>query len=430
MPRWLAISVLLSACSQTFEVLGPEATQHAAADAGRRRDAGAAHDAAQSASDAAPNSNAPCELCAADELCSIDACVPARGPMALASCLWHSCEVERGRLYCWGNNENGQLGVGDQTARTTRTRVGSFNDWLSVAVGEQHSCAIRAPGRVYCWGQNASGQLALGDTAARLEPTQVSAQVGFRKLACGGDNCCGLRADGALLCWGDNLEGKLGLDDNYGSPDSLVPVEVAGKRKWREFAVGQGHVCAIDEPGALYCWGRNTDVELGIGGGDPVQLRVPTRIGRDSDWRAVASSQHHNCAIRGTGSLYCWGSNAFLELAAPAATSMLAQPTRAGSDADWESVAVGWFHSCGIRSEGRLFCWGRAIEGQLGQASVDPIGVPTAVTPPERAQRVALGNFFTLATDDTGALYSAGANDKGNLGLGDTMRRSTLTKLP
>ena len=123
-------------------------------------------------------------------------------------------------------------------------------------------------------------------------------------------------------------------------------------------------MCAIKESGALGCWGRNTDVELGIGP-EPGQTRVPMRVGDASDWLQVSASQHDSCGVRGDGSLWCWGLNTHYELGAPELDARIATPAQVGSDTDWEEVAVGWFHTCGRKRDGRVFCWGRAIEGQL-----------------------------------------------------------------
>jgi alpha-tubulin suppressor-like RCC1 family protein len=155
----------------------------------------------------------PCGTCNPVELCAVDTCVGAAGVTALDAWYAHTCSVRDGQLHCWGANGYGQLGVGDQQSRERPTRVGSFNDWLSVATGERHTCALRAPGELYCFGDNAAADLGLGDTMPRSLPERLETDVLFRSLSCGGASCCALDADRALYCWGDNLEGKPGLSD-------------------------------------------------------------------------------------------------------------------------------------------------------------------------------------------------------------------------
>jgi alpha-tubulin suppressor-like RCC1 family protein len=410
-----------AACSRSLDVL--EKAPLRAPNPTSARDAAAGPDVGE-------GSSAQCSRCGPAQLCAVDQCVDTLTMKSVSSGLVHSCEVDGGRLFCWGNNDNGELGLGDRAQHVKRNRVGSFDDWLSVSVGEHHGCALRAPGKLYCWGLNSSGQLALGDTMPRLSPTVSAFGDLLVQVGCGGDSCCALRSGGALFCWGDNLEGKLGLGDGQGAEDGTVPVQVPGGVSWRDFAVGQGHVCAIRDDGALYCWGRNTDLQLGIGRADPVQLRAPTRVGEQSDWQAIGCSQHHSCGARGDGSLYCWGGNAFYELATADKPSS-ATPVRVGSDNDWASAAAGWFHSCGQKRDGRVFCWGRAIEGQLGQGGGnDPVPTPTLVAMPSRWRQITLANFFTCGIDSDDDLYCWGENKGGQLGLSDTMRRFVPVAVP
>jgi alpha-tubulin suppressor-like RCC1 family protein len=431
---WLAL-VCTSACSQTLEVLSMPAPATPGVPI-PVRDAGPGSgldpdDFGDITTDAgAPIASSPCGECGVLQLCAIDTCVDASGVTAVASWLGHTCKVQGGQLYCWGANDHGQLGTGDTLPRIVPTRVGSFNDWLRVATSETHTCAIRAPGALYCFGDNASGQLATHDTMPRLTPTAVETPWPLRELACGGTSCCALGADDQLACWGDNLEGKIGKGDPYGTADATELQVVQPGMRFSAVGVGQGHVCAILVSGELACWGRNVKGELGQGSIDPGQLRAPARVGDASDWREVASSQHHNCGVRADGSLWCWGLNVFHELAAPELETTFATPRQVGSELDWQHVAVGWFHSCGLKRDGRMFCWGRAIEGQLGVESVDPLPEPNLITMPARFARLALGSFHSCGVDDTGALYCWGAGEEGQLGLGDLERRLAPEAVP
>ncbi|HEX2677148.1 MAG TPA: hypothetical protein VHM19_10925, partial [Polyangiales bacterium] len=251
-----------------------------------------------------------CSFCGALELCAIDRCIDSSGTTVLAAGLRHTCQITDGELWCWGENTSGQLGLGNTSSHATPTRVGDANDWLDVAGGQHHTCGLRAPGQLWCWGENNVGQLGLGDTAPHFEPTRVGVIEDFSDVSCGGDNCCALRSGHTLYCWGDNLEGSPGQNDTPGALDVLTPSRVAGSLAIQRFSVGGAHSCAIRDDGALYCWGRNNDGELGLGSADP-QRREPTRVGMDTDWRSIAAGQHHTCGVRGRGELYCWGRNDF-----------------------------------------------------------------------------------------------------------------------
>jgi alpha-tubulin suppressor-like RCC1 family protein len=76
-------------------------------------------------------------------------------------------------MWCWGSNENGQLGLGDRTKRLTPTRVGSATSWQDIDTGATHTCATRTDSNLWCWGGNEDGQLGLGDRRTRLYPRHV-----------------------------------------------------------------------------------------------------------------------------------------------------------------------------------------------------------------------------------------------------------------
>ncbi|HMI94020.1 MAG TPA: hypothetical protein VK509_21755 [Polyangiales bacterium] len=378
-----------------------------------------------------PPAAPPCDLeCGPNELCTYARCVPAQGVMSLSSWLGHSCAVEAGRLYCWGPNGSGQLGLGDRDNRNRRTRVGSDNDWLAVAVGEHFSCGIRAPGQLYCWGANNVGQLGVGDLVERMVPTAVPGAQRVVQIAAGGASACARDEGDALWCWGDNLEGKPGQGDGYGSPDVVSPARV-GSDRWKLVAVGQGHVCAVRADGRVLCWGRNSQLELGLGSDEPGQTREPTETMITGTYVSLSASQHHSCGVRDDGTLWCWGGNEHSELAVPSADlPRSGVPVQVGTESDWAEASVGWFHSCARKQNGALFCWGRAIEGQLAQDRIDPNPMPVKVPAPVQWQRISTGNFHSCGVDMQGALHCTGENGNGQLGLGDLTRRHAFEALP
>lgn len=429
------------ACSQSIEVLGPAEAQvrGGAGGASGPRDAQVAEPDASARDDAAVHEDGgvrfvPCDSgCGTGEVCAIDTCVPTAGIRSLDDHWNHACMVRDGRMYCWGNNDGGRLGVGDQEKRLAPARVGGDGDWLQVSVGEQQSCGLRSPGILYCWGHNDLGQLGVGDTEDRLVPARASSEDLYRRVECGGASCCAITRDGELDCWGDNLEGKIGQDDPYGSPNALLPLRVP-ELTVIDLTVGQGHVCAIRDDHTLWCWGRNSTVELGIGP-DPIQVRKPVRVGDGANWLDVTASLHSTCGVRGdaeVGKVFCWGINPNLELGSPTLDEHVEMPRLVGSDADWRSVHAGWFHTCAIKGSGALYCWGRAIEGQLGQGGGEqPIAEPQLFERAASFERVALGIFNTLGVTREGALWSWGASDEdGALGTGDLERRYEPAILP
>ena len=198
----------------------------------------------------------------------------------------HGCAVTSTRLYCWGNNESGELGVGDTTSREAPTLVDG--SWLGVTAGAHHTCALDDLGRVACWGANERGQLGTNDRDARSVPALVSLPQRATFVTSDFSHTCALLSDATLHCWGKNDEGELGQGDAFPGnqstdADALSPVVVSGT--FRSVDAGQGHTCGIRLDGTLFCWGRNSEHELGES--DMIQVRSPLQVGTDDDWLGV-----------------------------------------------------------------------------------------------------------------------------------------------
>lgn len=187
--------------------------------------------------------------------------------------------------------------------------------------------------------------------------------VGFVLLALLASGC-------ALVTWGSNLSGELG------SSTSLVtgPTEVGGS--WATAALGDEHTCGIQTNQTLWCWGRNYDYELGLGGrGSP---RAPTQ--HPGTWLSVAEGWSHTCAVRSDGQLWCAGTNGRGQLGAGwFATEGEGQEllTRSGTDSDWRQVAADTYSTCGIKADTTLWCWGAGVGDGTPTDRSSPVHVGT-----------------------------------------------------
>lgn len=295
----------------------------------------------------------------------------------------HTCGIRSDdSLWCWGSNVDGQLGVGDFTACagggvcSTPTRVGTDTDWSSVAVGAGHTCAIRTDGSLWCWGRGDAGQLGLNDLTSRESPVRVGTAVNWELIALGARHTCGIRADGTLWCWGANDQGELGVGSpGCGTGPCRVPTQVGTTADWTSVALGDNHTCATREDGSLWCWGDSTAGQLGLGdatecGGDG-QCLAPARVGTDLDWRLVTAGSSHSCALKADGSVYCWGANSQGQLGL-GDVDLRFSPSRSSGLA-WSNLTSGSANTCAVAENGSTSCWGSNTTAQLAPASVaDP----------------------------------------------------------
>jgi alpha-tubulin suppressor-like RCC1 family protein len=186
-----------------------------------------------------------------------------------------------GTLWAWGSNSSGQLGLGDTTHRSSPVQVGALSDWKQVYCGKtQETLAIKTDGSLWAWGDNTYGQLGLGDDTSRSSPVRVGALTNWRRVF----DCLSLKTDGSLWAWGDNTYGQLGLGDTVSRSS---PVQVGALTNWRiairSTAAGEPYSLATRTDGTLWAWGSNSYGQLGFSG---PSLSSPVQVGFSTDWFA------------------------------------------------------------------------------------------------------------------------------------------------
>ncbi len=178
---------------------------------------------------------------------------------------FHSCaSTNDGSAFCWGLNSAGQIGNNaTDTAFTAVALDFPVRGTSVVSAGTEHSCAVVSGGEALCWGENEDGQLGLGfNTLIQLLPQRVQGLAsGVTSISAGDSHSCALQ-NGSALCWGENSNGQLGDD----STDSrLGPVAVLGLAGGVvQISAGAAHTCALSSAGAVSCWGSNASDQLGL----------------------------------------------------------------------------------------------------------------------------------------------------------------------
>jgi len=344
----------------------------------------------------------------------------------------HACAVARGAMYCWGDNSNGQLGVAGGDAGTGQAPVTvAGGPWVAPAAGSAHTCALATDGGVWCWGANDKGQLGSGDRVGRAEPRQVTLPAKAIDVRTAFEFNCAVLTDASAWCWGYNWEGQLGLGDTHPGEDHLEPIQLGSTRDWTFVATGQGHGCGIRSPGRLYCWGRNTESQLGQGVTDPEQMRAPVQVGTDQDWVEVGCSQSTTCARKRDASLWCWGAQGSGALAVGDVTPR-PTPARVPTYSDWSASSVGTFHTCGLRPGGDIWCAGRNTEGQIGAPDfVDSLPNMMRADPTLGWIEVRAGRFFTCGRKADESVWCMGQNAARELGVDPTVtsRSNTMFRI-
>ncbi|MBN9393395.1 MAG: hypothetical protein J0I20_35520 [Chloroflexi bacterium] len=318
------------------------------------------------------------------------------------------------KLYAWGDNSFGQLGDGSTTTRTTPVVIslpGGATPLL-IAAGQYHSLALGNDGKLYAWGQNDDGQLGDGTNNNSPTPVEVALPAGVQvaAIATEGFTSLALASDGKLYSWGANYYGQVGDGTNTSSNEPVevhLPVGVSATT----IAAGYFHNMAIGSDGKLYAWGSNDYGKLGDGTtndrNEPVEVQLPAGVTAT----AIALGQDQSLVIGSDGKVYTWGSNDFGELGNGTYTSAnLPQAINLPGGATPILIGAGTWNSFALCSNGKLYAWGDNSSGQLGNGAdsdaLESSNVPVEVRVPASLTPTTFegGGYHTLAIFNPPAL--------------------------
>ena len=182
----------------------------------------------------------------------------------LNSRLWRFILLRNLQLY-------GQLGTGSTSTPTSPQLIdlGINRTAISVSFGQYHTCAILDDGQLKCWGNNYNGQVGIGTSGFGsdvLTPTLIDLGIGRTvvSVSLGTSHTCAILDNGQLKCWGDNIYGQLGIGSTVASSTPQA-VDLGVGRTAISVSSGQYHTCAILDDYSLSCWGYNYEGQLGLG---------------------------------------------------------------------------------------------------------------------------------------------------------------------
>jgi hypothetical protein len=319
----------------------------------------------------------------------------------------HACFLSSGSSACRGANDRGQRGQ-------------AGGEFVALASGVSHVCALDRAGTASCWGANQGGQLGDESRSDRNAPVRVSTELRFSSLSAGAAFTCGLTAGGRAACWGQNLNGQLG---DGSRDDRRVPQMVDGERSFRTLVAGWNHVCGVGSGGETFCWGLNGQGQ--IGDGTRLDRLVPTRI--EGTFQDLVAGASHSCGLS-EGRVLCWGGNGFGQLGDGTTTNRPA-PRAIQIPGTVTHIAAGAVHTCALVSGGAAYCWGQNLYGQLGDGTTQNRSVPTRVEGTLGFSDIYAGGALTCAVALDGVQYCWGLNQNGQLGDGSRQNRSVPTRV-
>ncbi|ETR67449.1 MAG: hypothetical protein OMM_11588, partial [Candidatus Magnetoglobus multicellularis str. Araruama] len=293
---------------------------------------------------------------------------------------------------------------------------------------DNHSIALSSNGTVWTWGSNVSGQLGDGTTTKRTTPVQVESLSGIIDVDAGRKFSVALDDTGLVHTWGDNSAGQVQPADNT---DRHAPSTVPGITNVLAIAAGGDHVLALKHDGTVWAWGKNNMGQLGTG--DMTTYSTPQQVLGEAESThlssiiAIAAGYDHSLALSDDGKIWAWGSADNGRLGNNTSSSHSSRAVRVlNQDLSELSTVIaidaGYAHSLALKSNGTIWTWGNGQNGELGDDMVTENSKAVQVKNTDNngfitnIVAIASSGEHNLAVTSNGDLVSWGHNTYGQIG--------------
>jgi alpha-tubulin suppressor-like RCC1 family protein len=305
------------------------------------------------------------------------------------------------------------------------------------AGGATHSAVVKANGTVWTWGRNDKGQLGDGNMGTDTDtPVQVTGITGAVAVSAGDSHTVALKSDGTVWCWGNNASGQLG-DGNMGTNND-TPVQVTGMTDAVAVSAGSFHTAALKSDGTVWCWGLNSNGQLGNGehspvlfSDEPVQVLGEGGTGYLTGVEAIDSGGKYTMALKSEGTVWAWGLNEYFQLGDGVPGTSKDTPVQAvgeggtGFMTGVAAIAAGLEHAMALQNDGTVLAWGYSECGQIGDGYYLPYRQYPKKVSGEGGEgyltevfSIAAGGIHSIAVREDMTVYAWGENSSGQLGTG------------
>lgn len=335
------------------------------------------------------------------------------------SCGWyHSIFLENtGSVYVCGRNNRGQLGLGDDSNRTSLVKNSNSCNIVQVSAGAEHTLLLNNSGNIFSCGMNTQGQLGIGNNNNTFNLSLVKTS-NIVQVSAGAYYSLFLQNQGYVFSCGDNSLGRCGLSPSTDMVNN--PTQIVNMTNICEIQTGYNNSLLLQKTGIVFACGANSDGQLGIGTissavYEPIQVNVSNII-------QVATGARHTLFLNSNGDVYGCGVNNNGELGLGSASSgFVTTPVILGIS-NIVQISAGTNHTVLLQKTGKIFVCGDDKYGELGldrtntcnQFSLTEINI-------SNINNVYANHINTIFLENTGSFLITGNNDYTKTGISSTV---------
>ena len=343
-----------------------------------------------------------------------------------------------GSLWACGINNSGQLGLGDDTTRTTFTKVTTNinNDVRQVICGNTHTFIIKNDDSLWSCGDNYYGQLGLDDLSNRNIFNKVTYNINnVKQVICGGNHTFIIKNDGTVWACGYNRYGQLGLNDTNNRL-IFAPITTNINNDVEQVICGTQHTFILKTDGSIWGCGYNSSGQLGLGDTDNRTTFTQVTTNINSDVRQVICGGYYTFIIKNDGTIWSCGSNGYGQLGLGATDTnlhMIFNQVTININNDVKQIACGIQHTFILKNDGSVWSCGANAYGQLGLDTSNTTSKTsfTQVTSINNdVKQIICGGYYTFIIKSDDSIWACGHNSNGQLGLSSTVNKISFTNVP
>jgi len=273
-------------------------------------------------------------------------------------------------------------------------------------------------GNLWAWGNGNNGRIGNGATVITVSTpvTTFSGGINWKQVSGGTTHTAAIKTDGTLWTWGNGIVGQLG--DATVTSVSTPVTTFSGGNDWKQVSTGNFQTAAIKTDGTLWVWGGANVGQLG-NGVTTGNISTPiTTFAGGTNWKQVSAGSQHTTAIKTDGTLWTWGYARDGQLGNAQTTNRSTPVTTFAGGTNWKQVNSGNLQTAGIKTDGTLWVWGNGISGQLGDGTTtSKISTPiTTFAGGTNWKQVTMGYRVSGAIKTDGTLWTWGTGGNGRLG--------------
>tara|TARA_R110000737_G_C14530349_1_gene477081 strand:+ start:22 stop:1167 length:1146 start_codon:yes stop_codon:yes gene_type:complete len=330
-------------------------------------------------------------------------------------------ELQGYSAFAWGPNSSGQLGSGNTVYRSSPVQVSGDPDWTEVNQAAFNAVGIVGNGTIWSWGAASRGRSGQNNVIVNSSPVQIGTLTNWSTADVAGSVALAIKTDGTLWSWGYNVYGELGINNRV---ETSSPIQVGGLNTWLKVTSAYNDAAAIKTDGTLWTWGRGSNGQLGHN--DIVNRSSPVQVGTLTNWSShAAGSGGSVAAIKTDGTLWSWGWNGLGGLGHNNLIDR-SSPVQVGALTNWSNAAMAQNGNLiAVKTDGTLWVCGQNNYGQLGLNNTVLRSSPVQVGALTTWLKGAASYGIAGAVKTDGTIWTWGQNTAGKLGQGDVINKSS-----